>query len=286
MQNNPKFWINNFPLLDSLDNKYSRGVVYVIAGNIDEGGSVGAAKLAGHSALRAGAGIVKLLCNAKTLPVYASSCLSLMVQSIENVEQYLSLINQSKHDVILAGPGSGVNHKLKSMIIETLKTSTKMLIDADGLTIFADSSDLLFDNIKNDTVLTPHEGEFKKLFKLSDNRVDSAISAAKISKSVIVLKGHNTVIASPCGKYAVNENAPSFLATAGSGDVLAGIIAGLMAQKVEAFDAACMGVYMHSQAAQKIGRGMISEDLLLTIPKTLQDIEELANNYNNSGYKQ
>lgn len=278
--NSPSVWIKDFPIIKAGDNKYDRGLVYVIAGDVKEDGSAGASKLAASAALRAGAGVVKIICNSSNLQVYASNALSVMVKSCDDLDSYKCLLGDERLKAMLIGPGNGVNSYTKEKVLQALSLRKKMILDADAITVFKDNPNELFSNINSEVVLTPHEGEFCRLFDLTDNRVESVINAAKVSNAVVLLKGNDSIIANSKGEYFINKAAPKCLATAGTGDVLAGIVTGIVAQGVDAFRAALIGVYIHSKAAEKIGRGMISEDLNTKIPEVLQDIEKLAN-YNN-----
>lgn len=261
MDNTKKLWQKKLPKPKKTDNKYSRGYVVVVGGN---SGMSGAAILAASAALRVGAGLVKIACPKPALTVYAKRIISVMAKVADGKSEFSNLIEDKRVDSVLIGMGNGVNKRTKDFVLTALKLGKNTVLDADALTVFAKNHAQLFKAIKASkaqVILTPHEGEFKRLFKLGKDRHKAVIDAAKQSGAVVLLKGSNTIIAAPDGKFVVNKNAPANLATAGSGDVLAGIITGLMAQKMSAFDAACAGVWLHAKAAQQFGRGLISEDL-------------------------
>lgn len=271
MENSPKLWGKKLPRPKRADNKYSRGYVIVSGGGAEMSG---AARLAAESALRVGAGMVKIACPRNALMAYAERITSVMAKVVVGVGDFIRLVTDKRVNVILIGPGHGVTRRTENFVRAALKSGKDIVLDADALTIFRKKPNELFKIIKaakGKIILTPHEGEFKRLFKLGADKKKSVADAAKISGAVVLLKGADTIIASPEGKMVLNKNAPANLATAGTGDVLAGIIAGLIAQKMNAFDAACAGVYIHAEAAKKFGRGLISEDLPGLIPKILKE---------------
>jgi hydroxyethylthiazole kinase-like uncharacterized protein yjeF len=176
-------------------------------------------------------------------------------------------------NALAIGPGLGVGPTTRALIEVALKSGTRLVLDADALTAFKDDPDALFAQLHNDCVLTPHEGEFERLFPglldASSSKVEAARAAAAKCGAVVLLKGGDTVIASPFRKAAINANAPAFLATAGAGDVLTGFVAGLLAQGTPVFDAACAGAWLHGDAASRFGPGLIAEDLPEILPKSI-----------------
>ncbi len=273
MKNTPDLWLKNFPHPSKEGNKYDRGHLVVSGGEI---ACTGATKIAARSALRAGAGLVSVACDATALPIYAAAFSAVMTKLVSSVEDFSSLIADERVTAVLIGCGGGVTQKTQDFVLTSLSHGKKTVLDADALSIFTKNPDKLFSAIKSEAILTPHEGEFKRLFGslISDNddRLERARKAANISGAVVILKGFNTIIAAPDGAYAINENATPYLATAGSGDALAGIAASLLAQGMHAFNAACAAVWLHGEVASRFGAGLIAEDIAEGIPSVLQEI--------------
>ena len=270
MENSPKLWLGKFPKLDKESNKYTRGHAIIIGGDIEHSG---ASRLAAMAALRIGSGLVTLACPKNALVVYASHLTAVMVKSIG--EDFDEFLKDERKNSFLIGPGAGVNANTKKMVLKLLKLNRNLVIDADAITVFQKKPEELFKAIKKSkgqTVLTPHEGEFARLFNTNGSREFQVRKAAQHSGAIVLLKGAETLIASPSGEIVINNNAPPTLATAGSGDVLAGMISGLLAQKMPVFEAASAAAWIHGEAAREFGYGLISEDLLELIPKILQRI--------------
>jgi ADP-dependent NAD(P)H-hydrate dehydratase / NAD(P)H-hydrate epimerase len=266
-ENKPELWKHKFIVPQEPGNKYDRGHVVVLGGNE----FTGAAKLAALAALRIGAGLVTILAEASSFPIYAASSLSVMVKEIEGMEAFEQCLADTRKNIFVLGPGAGVTEGLKQKILLALHYKKSLVLDADALTVFKNHGEELFKAIHSDVVMTPHEGEFQRLFSITGSRIEQAQHAAKQSGAVMVLKGSRTIIAAPDGRTVENHNAPVWLATAGTGDVLAGMIAGIMATGVAGFDAACMAVWLHGKIGQELGIGMISEDMLERIPKILKE---------------
>lgn len=250
----------NYPKFS--DHKYSRGHTLVLGGGIEK---TGAATLASYAALRAGSGVVTIAAEKNVLPVYAAKVNSIMLREVSTQKDFESILSDERINSYVIGPGAGVDNKTKAKVLMALQAGKNCVLDADALTVFQKKPEDLFDSINNNVVITPHEGEFARIFGSGGNKISRAEKAAKISGAVVVLKGSDTIIASPDGRVVINTNAPAYLATAGSGDVLSGIIAGLVASGTDMFSAACAGVWLHGQAANIAGCGMISEDLVYAV---------------------
>jgi len=233
----------------------------------------GAARLAARAAQRAGAGLVTIAAPSSMLPVYACSLESVIVRPCDSAQNWQDLIEDRHCPALLIGPGLGVGATQRDDVLRALAAKRPTVVDADGLTSFEDNPSILFEALHDQCVLTPHEGEFIRLFpNMSGDRVGRAQAAAKLAKCVVVLKGSETVIADPFGQTVVNHNAPSCLATAGAGDVLSGILLGLIAQGMPVFLATAAAVWMHGRCAYAYGPGLIAEDIVSEIPSVLKEI--------------
>lgn len=267
--NDPALWLDRFPWPRPAQHKFTRGHA-LVAGGAE---MTGAARLAAEAARRAGAGLVTVLTSPAAADIYRIALAGALVAAVENEEAFASKVEDKRSHAVLIGPGNGVGPSTRNRTLRALRTGKPVLLDADALTVFADEPDLLFDAIRGPCVMTPHEGEFARLFGAIDpagGRLVAARSAAAGSGAVIVLKGPDTVIAAPDGRAAINANAPPTLATAGAGDVLAGFILSLLAQGMDPFDAACCGVWIHGAAATDFGPGMIAEDIISGLPAVLK----------------
>lgn len=267
--NAPALWQHLMPFPNPDSNKYSRGHTVVVGGGMS---STGASRLAAMAALRSGSGLVSVASSQDALPIYAMTLTAVMTKLADTSAQLATLLEDSRISALLIGPGCGVTERTREHTLQILKTNKACVIDADALTIFQFNTKPLFDAIGGPTVLTPHEGEFERLFSTKGVKTERAKEAAKQSGAVIVLKGNDTVIASPDGRVSINANAPVWLATAGSGDVLAGIIAGLMGQGMPAYEAACAGAWIQGEVANRFGPGLIAEDLHTTMPAVLKTL--------------
>jgi hydroxyethylthiazole kinase-like uncharacterized protein yjeF len=263
----PQTRINGPPALPAIgldEHKYTKGHAVIVSGGELH---TGAARLAAMAALRAGAGLVTVAGDKHALAVHAAHLTSIMLAEAENAAALTKLLNDKRKNAVCIGPAAGIGGETREAVRTVLAGGAAAVLDADALTSFKADPDELFGQITGKgVVMTPHEGEFSRLFKnLSPEtgaKHERAREAAKRSGSVIVLKGPDTVIAAPSGEISINSNAPPSLATAGSGDVLAGVITGLLAQKMKPFEAACAAVWLHGEAARYgPSRGLISEDL-------------------------
>lgn len=264
--NGRDLWLSAFPWPRLDQHKYSRGHA-VISGGAQ---MTGAARLAARAAMRAGAGMVTVAVPVDNAVVYKVALEGAIVRGIRDTLGYTEIIEDKRVTACLLGPGNGLTPGTREQTLAALRARKAVVIDADALTVFEEAPELLFSTVEGPCLLTPHEGEFRRLFALSDDRIASARAAAEQSKAVVLLKGADTVIAAPDGRIVVNENAPAELATAGAGDVLAGFAVGLAAQGMDMFDAACAAAWLHGAAAQSFGPGLISEDLPDALPQVLR----------------
>jgi len=267
-ENTPALWGRNFPVPSAAGHKYSRGHAVVVSGGRTR---TGAARLAAMAALRGGAGLVTLATPRDALDINAAASLAVMVRPVDTAAELQAMLADPRFNAVAIGPGAGVGGHTREMTLTALSAPRGVALDADALTSFADHAEALFAALANNgkAVLTPHAGEFRRLFAAGLERnnaaatvkLDAARAAAALAGAVVVYKGADTVIAAPDGRAAINANAPPWLATAGTGDVLAGLLAALLAQGMPAFEAAAAAVWVHGEAARAAGPGMISEDL-------------------------
>lgn len=250
--------------------KYGRGHCVVIAGPAH---ATGAARLAARGALRVGAGLVTVVGDASAVAALAPALTAIMVREAGSASALKGLLQDKRLNAVVIGPGNGVGGLTRERVGAALGSPAACVIDADALTSFQDDPAALFKQLHVRAVLTPHEGEFERLFPGlltgAANRIEAARAAAKRANAVVLLKGPDTVIADPSGAAAVNTNAPATLATAGSGDVLAGIVAGLLAQGFDAFAAARSAAFLHGACGRIAGPGLIAEDLPEALPAAL-----------------
>jgi ADP-dependent NAD(P)H-hydrate dehydratase / NAD(P)H-hydrate epimerase len=278
-ENTPHYWRRAFPLPRLEGHKYARGHALIVSGDI---AATGAARLAARGALRAGAGLATLATPRDALAVNAAALTAVMVRSIDTVVEFADALSDHRFNACVIGPGAGVGKRTADFVHAALSAQRPAVLDADALTSFAEAPNRLFESIKAShdaqVVLTPHEGEFPRLFSDLSNKtpgrskLERVRAAAERSGAAVLLKGADTTVAAPDGRATIAANAPPWLATAGAGDVLAGIIAGLIAQNVPAFEAASIGVWMHGEAAREAGPGLIAEDLPETLPAVFRRI--------------
>jgi ADP-dependent NAD(P)H-hydrate dehydratase / NAD(P)H-hydrate epimerase len=267
----PRLWENAAPAsrrLNQAGHKYHRGHAVIVSGGRTQ---TGAARLAALSALRGGAGLVTVASPSDALAVNAAHLTAVMLAETETPEAFAALLQDPRKNAVCIGPAAGLGARTRSFSLAALRSAAACALDADALTSFADDPEALFDAIRGrascSAVLTPHEGEFARLFRGLAGSVlpkhERARAAAQRSGAVVVLKGPDTVIAHPDGRAAINANAPPSLATAGSGDVLAGLVTALLAQGIPAFEAAAEAVWRHGAAASSWTAGrMTAEDLV------------------------
>ncbi|MDP1631935.1 MAG: NAD(P)H-hydrate dehydratase [Caulobacter sp.] len=271
VENGPSLWLDRFPWPTANAHKHSRGRLAVISG---DQWRTGAARLAARGGLRIGAGLVTVLSPPAAAAVNAAHLEAIML-SVFETEQTLAAAADNL-DAVVIGPAAGVSPATRANLFALARTGAAMVIDADALTVFRERPAELFHVLDRDDVLTPHPGEFERLFPgllaSTPHRIAAARAAAVQAGAIVLLKGADTVVASPDGRAAVNIEAAPWLATAGSGDVLAGFIGGLMAQGMDSFEAACAGAWIHAACARAFGPGLIAEDLPGLAPAVLAEL--------------
>jgi hydroxyethylthiazole kinase-like uncharacterized protein yjeF len=273
--NEPALWRAQFPVPRIEGHKYHRGHAVVVSGPLH---ATGAARLAAGAALRAGAGLVTIAAPKEALPVLAASLTAVMVRQADGAKGLARILEDPRLNAVLLGPGQGVGKQTRDAVAVAAKAKRRLVLDADALTSFARSAKVLAGVLADaeTAILTPHEGEFARLFDGdevvtgAEGKLARARAAAASANAVVVLKGPDTVVASPDRRAAIAENAPAWLATAGTGDVLAGIILGLLAQGMPAFESATAAVWLHGEAGRTAGAAMISEELDTALRTVLQ----------------
>ncbi len=277
----PELWWPQYPKPAAGGHKYARGHLLVVSGPMP---TTGAARLAARGGLRAGAGLVTVASPADAVASHAAQLTSIMLKPFDAPEGLAEILSDARKNAVVMGPGLGHHPDTRALVEAALKPGREpraAVLDADALTLFAGRADALADLARASSgplVVTPHDGEFARLFAGLDDvlrapsKVERARAAARRLGAVVVLKGPDTVVASPDGRAAIaGEDAP-WLATAGSGDVLAGMIGGLLAQAMPAHEAAAAAVWLHAAAARHVGPGLISEDLPDALPPVLRDL--------------
>ncbi|WP_092499428.1 NAD(P)H-hydrate dehydratase [Faunimonas pinastri] len=273
--NKPELWSKHFhaPALDG--HKYDRGHAVVVAG---EASKTGAARMAALAALRIGAGLVTVASPKDALPVNAAHLTAVMLREAEGAEGLRSLLEDKRLNAVAIGPGYGHGGETAAAVEACLASGAAVVLDADAITAFRNDPERLFRAIHGSVsgvVLTPHAGEFSRLFPdLAEggDKVAKTREAARRSGATVLLKGTDTVVASPDGRASISDGGTPWLATAGTGDVLAGLITGILAQKVPAFEAASAAVWIHAAAAHAFGAGLIAEDLPDVVPAVLEQL--------------
>lgn len=256
------------------DHKYARGHVWVASGGAS---STGAARLAARAALRIGAGVVTIASPPSAVAINAAHVTAIMVKRAAGAEELAACLADERSSGMLIGPGFGIGERCRAAVLALLATGKPLVLDADALTSFEHDPEALFAAIRGTVLMTPHEGEFRRLFPMVDagaGKLERARAAARLSGAIVLLKGPDTVIAAPEGEVFVNCHATPELATAGAGDVLAGTILGLMAQErqlgLPPARAAAVAAWIHGEAGRRIGPGLIAEDLPEAYPDILK----------------
>ncbi len=264
-----RVWENRKPQLPTLvadGHKYRRGHALIISGSKFQ---TGASRLTANAALKIGAGLVTIGGKADALLVHASHLTAVMLAETKTTNDLIKLLSDKRINAVCIGPAAAVGPKTTKNVKTVLESGAAVVLDADAITSCSSNPRLLFNwieaNPNRPVVMTPHEGEFARIFDSAlVSKLERARAAAKLSGAIIILKGADTVIAHPDGRAKINTNAPPNLATAGSGDILAGIVTGLLAQGMQGFEAACAAVWLHGDAANKFGGSTFTAEELLT----------------------
>jgi hydroxyethylthiazole kinase-like uncharacterized protein yjeF len=278
-ENTPVLWGDKFPWPQAETHKYSRGHCVVVSGPMH---ATGAARLAARAALRVGAGLVSVASPLDALAVNAAHLTAIMLKPFEGARGLSDLLLDKRMTTVVIGPGLGVSGETRELVQTVLAGPPykKVVLDADALSSFEDDPEALFNRLRpGAAILTPHDGEFERLFpgllEDSASKLEAVRAAAERCGAIVLLKGSDTVIARPDGSVTINANAPATLATAGSGDVLAGLIGGLFAQGMEAGSAAAAAAWLHGDAAGRFGPGLIAEDLSEILPESLAALRDM-----------
>ncbi|MBV9954501.1 MAG: NAD(P)H-hydrate dehydratase, partial [Pseudolabrys sp.] len=271
--NDPEGWRGVFPRPRTEGHKYDRGHVVVVSGGLP---STGAARLAARAALRSGAGLVTIVSPPDAVAVHAAETAAIMVREVKVGAALAQFLRDKRRNSVVVGPGGGVGSQMCEQVTAALASDAAVVLDADALTSFEGKAEELAQMIAVRTapvVLTPHEGEFARLFAEKNDgqsKLEKTRRAASAMKAIVLLKGADTVIAAPDGHACVSAQGSPYLATAGAGDVLAGTIAGLLAQGMPAFIGACAAAWIHGEAGARLGPGLIAEDLAEVYPAIIQ----------------
>lgn len=275
--NCPAVFADALPRLPVTGHKFDRGHVLVRGGPIH---ATGAARLSANTALSSGAGLVTLATSTQTLPVNASHLTAVMLAVCDDESQWHMLLEDKRITISLLGPANGTDEATRVAVKLAIKAAKPCVLDADALSCWQGCAEEILPLLaegRAETVLTPHAGEFERLFANTQasapvSKLHQAKQAAVISRSIVVFKGADTVVAAPDGRACINANAPPWLATAGAGDVLAGLIASLMAQGMPAFEAACAAVWLHGAAAVRLGYPLNAEQLVAAVGTELSEL--------------
>ncbi|WP_119165758.1 NAD(P)H-hydrate dehydratase [Algihabitans albus] len=269
-ENAPSLWQERLRWREPQSHKYDFGHLLIAGGSM----MTGASRLAARAALRCGAGLVSLAVPEATRAIYQQGLDSLIVLPVDTAEAFADLLADRRKTALLLGPGLGTDRQARERVEAALDSGRPTLLDADALTCFAAAPQDLAALRRGPLVITPHEGEFVRLFgERSGDRLERARRASAEIGATVVIKGYDSVIATPDGRAAINANAPPNLATAGAGDVLSGIVSALLAQGLPPFEAAAAGVWMHGGTAEGFGPGLIADDLPERLPAVLSILQ-------------
>lgn len=269
--NDAPLWRDLLPWPKRADHKHKRGRVAVVSGPAT---STGAARMAALACLRTGAGVVTLLGENDAMRVLANTNMEVMLRGYSDPSELIDLVVDK--DVVVVGPAAGVNVATRQCVLSSLRAGKKVVIDADAISVFSEDPRTLMESLHPECVLTPHAGEFARIFpgvlEGAKNRIEAVRQAQVRAGCTILLKGADTIIASAPDRVRVNVHSGPWLATAGAGDVLAGMVGGLMAQGMSAFEAASAAAWMHGDASLRRGPGLIAGDLVDAIPDVLKSL--------------
>lgn len=272
--NGPTLWSPAYPHMAEDAHKYARGHTLVVSGPWHR---TGAARLAALAALRIGSGLVTVAADDEAARVHAAHLTAVMIRRCAGAAEMSEILADARFTSVAIGPAAGLEPATRDKVMACLGSDAAVVLDADALSVFADRPDDLFGAVgdrKTPVVMTPHGGEFARLFgDMNGGKLGAARSAADRSGATIILKGADTVIAAPDGRAAISANAPPWLATAGSGDVLSGMVAGLLARGMDSFHAACAAVWMHGEAAAAFGAGLTADDLPDLLPAIIRKVD-------------
>lgn len=264
--NAPDLWADSFPWPTAASHKYTRGHALILGGTV----LTGAARLAAHAAQRIGAGLVTIAADPSVIPIYAGYRPDLLMAPIAGPDDFRKLLADPRRNAVLLGPGAGVDRRLVDAIGAALATHAGIVLDADSFVVLADRKNGLLRRLGDRVLLTPHEGEFARLFGEANPRLGAALRAAADSGATLLLKGSDTIVAAADGTAIINSGAPPELATAGSGDVLAGLAVGLMANRLSPLQAGAIACWIHGEAAAAFGPGLLAGDLPDLVPRILR----------------
>lgn len=274
-ENAPELWGTRYPWPKPMGHKYGRGHTVVVSGPAH---ATGAARLAARAALRVGSGLVSVASPLDAVAVNAATLTAIMVKPIAGASGLAQLLSDARFNAVAIGPGCGVNASTRDMVAAVLASAAAAVLDADALTAFRDDPNALYLLLREPAVLTPHEGEFERVFPgllaRSQTRIEAVRAASAMTKCALLLKGPDTAIAGKDGRVIINTNAPPSLATAGAGDVLTGLIVGLLAQGMDSYEAAAAAAWLHGEAASRFGPGLIAEDLPELLPAVLAALKD------------
>ena len=272
IKNSLSFWAKNFPFKNNKSHKYNRGQLIVVSG---ENKMVGASMLSAEAALRTGVGSVQMLCSNKNFKLFALKFPSMLKKEVNSLNEFKSFINKNKNSVYLIGPGAGISQTTVQKTSYLLKNIKYVILDADALTSFKGKTNHLYKLLDENKIITPHIKEFRTIFpsfKKIMSHKKLILSAIKKTNATIVLKGSNTLIANQ-KKIILNNKTSNELAVIGTGDVLAGLISSLVGdKKMSPIKAASAGVWIHSKTAIKLKKGLIAEDLIKNLKKTITNM--------------